>query len=549
LAVDASHAGALAGLASIFNQQGKIDNAIAAIRTAIAQAPNTAGLHVRLGQMLEEQHLLEAAAAAYRNAAEIDPAHAPAVAGLRRVRDPEAIFRDFERLLQHPEDGASLERLGAALDIPRDALQALIGFAANPQNARIADAASPFDRAILRNIAHTRQRQDDVAEDGKAAPPGRLREAPPEADPLGQPGSHENWTPAQWLNAYMLRQTKPVHQLAAVVSMRDDGISILEWIAHYRVLGVANIFVYTNDNIDGSDELLRRLATEHVITLIENRMDGDLGGNPQRKAFGHALHLLPELWEHEWVLFADSDEFLLPHPGYGGRIGALIDDAVSRFPARAPSAICFNWLWYVSGETYAYEPKPLLRRFRHAVPRGGTKSLVRLRDIFSMHRIHFPEMAPGGFLITSDFSVLEKAKRWRKDAPVFASGQLNHYWTKSFEEFAIKKRRGDATGLPTFQRQFEQFFSNNAAETPENFAPPPEAHVLAVEAEMARLMALPCVAACVASIHARLPEMLGRFESEGGLRRIFEQARSETVKALHGEQHNAADFGRRANLG
>jgi hypothetical protein len=296
------------------------------------------------------------------------------------------------------------------------------------------------------------------------------------------------------------------------------------------VLGVENIFVYSNDNIDGSDDLLRQLAAQNVITLIENRMGNDLRNDPQKKAFGHALHLLPELWEHEWVLFADTDEFLLPHPSYGYRIGALINDAVSRFQERAPSAICFNWLWYVSGETYAYEPKPLLRRFQHAVERRGMKSLVRLRDIFSMYRIHFPEMAPGGFLIKSDFTLLEKALRWKKVAPVFVSGQLNHYWSKSFEEFSIKKLRGNATTLPIWQRNFEQFFSNDAAETAENAAPPPEPHVLAVEAEMRRLMALPGVAVCVADVNARLPELLKRFEDEGGLRAIFERTRASMVK-------------------
>jgi hypothetical protein len=168
--------------------------------------------------------------------------------------------------------------------------------------------------------------------------------------------------------------------------------------------------------------------------------------------------------------------------------------------------------------------------------------MVRLHDIFSMHRIHFPEMAPGGFLIKSGFTRLEKALRWKKEAPIFASGQLNHYWSKSFEEFAIKLRRGNATGLPIRQRRFEHFFSNNAAETAENFAPPPESHVLAVEAEMARLMALPGITACVANIHARLPELLGSFNNEGGLRAIFERMRAETMP--HDMASNRSDHPR-----
>ena len=38
--------------------------------------------------------------------------------------------------------------------------------------------------------------------------------------------------------------------------MRDEGLVILEWVAHYRALGFDTIVVYTNDNTDGSDDLL-----------------------------------------------------------------------------------------------------------------------------------------------------------------------------------------------------------------------------------------------------------------------------------------------------
>ncbi len=531
-ALDPKHPGALSGLASALSQQGRGEEAIDVLRTATSIWPDNVGLHVRLGQLLEEHHQLAAAAVAFRAAASIDVSNPSARAGLRRVRNPAKIFELFRRALQSPNEIAVLDELSAELDISRDELAALIRFALNPSESDVESIArTPVEHELLLTIVRAAQRQNYWLANGVTAPLERLQVAAPSTDVLGEPASHESWVPAQWLSSFLLRKTHAAHRAAVVVSMRDEGPYVLEWVAHYRVLGFDTIFVYANDNVDGSEGLLRELANCGVITYVENQLDKDHLHHPQKKAYAHALHLMPELWEHEWVLFADADEFLVPNESYNFQISALIDDAVSRFPERSPSAICFNWLWYVSGFNYSYEPKPLFRRFQHAVGKRGMKSLVRLRDIFSMHMIHFPEFDPEGFLVRSDFTRLEKTVGWKKTLdPVFASGQLNHYWNKSFEEFSIKKARGDAAGDRDkgWMRDFKLFFSTNAKETSDNYAPTPEALIVAVEAEMEKLAALPEVKPHLEEINRRFPKLLERFDRDGGLRAIYENTRAAT---------------------
>jgi hypothetical protein len=65
---------------------------------------------------------------------------------------------------------------------------------------------------------------------------------------------------AQWLNVLMLGRIVPGRRVAVVGTMRDDGIYTLEWIAHYRALGFEHLVIYTNDNADGSEVLLRHLG-------------------------------------------------------------------------------------------------------------------------------------------------------------------------------------------------------------------------------------------------------------------------------------------------
>jgi len=539
LAIDPTHPGALAGLASALKQQGNFVAAIDVMRRATSVWPQNPGLGARLGQLLEEHRQMAEAERVFRQVLAIDPGNAGAQAGLRRIRDPGRIFSLFQRASENSNDLAIVDALGAELNIPRVAVAGLIRFALNPTEASIDSLAhTSLDKHLLRAAVRADRRQTFARLHAVTAPAERIQVASPETDSLAGLASHETWTPIQWLSSFVLRKATAAHRAAVVVTMRDEGIYVLEWVAHYRALGFDAIFIYSNENVDGSEGLLCELAGHGIITYFDNQLAPDLPHSPQKKAYAHALHLVPELWEYEWVLFADADEFLVPDATYGLKIHALIDDATRRYPARAPSAICFHWFWHVSGFAYAYSPTLLLRRFQHGEGKRAMKSMVRLRDVYSMHRIHFPEIGPEGFLAKSDFTVLEMASRWMKlDPPVFASGRLNHYWNKSFEEFSVKKARGDiASERDKFwKREFALFFTTNADETRDNHAPPPAALIEAVEAEMQKLASLPGVERQVAEIHRRWPLLLARFDGAGGLRSIYEttlEAMSERFRPV-----------------
>jgi hypothetical protein len=157
-------------------------------------------------------------------------------------------------------------------------------------------------------------------------------------DFFGEGGGMAAWSIAQALNYLLLRRLRPHKRCAVVVSMRDDGVYILQWLAHYLVLGADRIFVYTNDNQDGSEALLRLLAAYDVITLVENRTSARVP--PHKKAFEHALHLLPELRDYEWVFFIDADQYFVPAAEFGTRSSGSSRRRINsiRINRRQPSA-------------------------------------------------------------------------------------------------------------------------------------------------------------------------------------------------------------------
>lgn len=348
-----------------------------------------------------------------------------------------------------------------------------------------------------------------------------------EFDFLGEGREPADWGAAMALNFLVMSQIEPTKRAAVVGTMRDDGIYTLEWIAHYLLLGFNSIFIYTNDNVDGSERLMRKLAEHGVITLIESETEGTV--RPEVKAFEYSVHLLHDLRDHDWVLFVDSDEFFQPGEMYDRAVGSVLDDLVKRFPVSPPSAIVYEWLWYNSGMVFERRPGLLAERFQYASPHWLTKPLVRVRDIVSMRRQHIPDLRPDRRMVNSAFDPVDPAALWERRDPVYAGGRINHYWPKSFEEFSLKKARGDALRLQDddYRRDFRLFFDWNGPETPDTHYPVHPAYLADARRKIAELRALDGVAECEQVVQQNFRTLMRRFDADGGLTAIYRRLNTE----------------------
>lgn len=334
----------------------------------------------------------------------------------------------------------------------------------------------------------------------------------------------DGWTIPQCLNFLLLEQIRPAHRAAVVGTMRDDGIYTLEWIAYHLALGFERIFVYTNDNADGSDALLRVLSSHDVITLIESETSGKVP--PEVKAYEHSIHLLQDLRAFEWVLYADSDEYFVPAPHFGNSVMNVLAALEEQFPERLPSCVCYAWLWFVSEMAYQRTPGLLIERFQHARHHWITKALVRLQDVTSMRHEHFPDVKAGGFLVDSAFDLLplDVTEIWRRRNPQYAGGRVNHYWPKSFEEFAIKKARGRALDLEEnlYDRPFELFFRWNGYETEDNHYPIDPVMLTRVRQTVEKFKNMEGVGVVADQIERGFPALLKRYyNGEKCLRSLY----------------------------
>ena len=327
----------------------------------------------------------------------------------------------------------------------------------------------------------------------EAVPDRRILEIGPELDFLEHTCLPHRLSPLQMLGFAMQIRRRPARQVALVLMARDEGIYLPEWLAHYRLLGAEHVFVYTNDNADGSDPLLHALASRGSITLIDTKFAP--GVNPQRKEYQHALLLLDELRDYRWALFIDADEFLNFHTDDAGALRTFITAVEQRFCDRLPDAVVFPWNWRFTDRAFSRAGVSLLDQYPHAALHGLTKSLVNLGSALAMCEVHIPTLDENGVMIDGAMRTIDRSHVWSGVQRPYAGPVVEHYWAKSFVEFLVKKRRGDHLDLKEnlFRRDYEQFFAWTGIPSRENLQPVSQAWIGKVRQARAELLADPQV--------------------------------------------------------
>lgn len=239
---------------------------------------------------------------------------------------------------------------------------------------------------------------------------------------------------------------------ALVSCMRNEGIFVLEWIAYHQGLGFDAIVIVGNDNSDGSDALLDRLADLGQIAHIRQTVPE--GASPQDHGMDLALEWLRK-HGFTWCLHIDSDEFLLIDLG-NGSIADLLP------VIETADVVPIAWRNFGDSGVETWHPgASVLQRFTRAEPGpipGETKSKCLFRVAsFARATDHNPlgPLVDTPVVLNADGETLSgeslgqrKSSRFRPhDVACRAkNARINHYAVKSQDLFLMKNDRGDGQG-------------------------------------------------------------------------------------------------------
>ena len=311
-----------------------------------------------------------------------------------------------------------------------------------------------------------------------------------------------------------------------VVTTKNEGPFLLEWVAYHRLIGFDNPVVFSNNCEDGSDRLLDAMDAAGLIRHYDNTdAPAGLPGDPQNRAYRRAF-AMDHVAGSDWVLVVDADEFLNIHVG-DGTLDALFD-------AMGPAdVISGTWRIFGNGGRIAYADDLITAQFTRAAPTDvqvsfrhfGLKSMFRPRFVHRLG-IHRP-------FLKGEFKKPDSAITWRNgsgqdvtrhyrekgwSASMATKGydlcQINHYMIKSNELFLMKRYRGTANSVDKDRINFSYYDDFNSNHDHDSSMARWSDRI---RAEVARLRAAhPDIAAghdaCVAFFRAKIAALAGGLE-------------------------------------
>jgi hypothetical protein len=241
-------------------------------------------------------------------------------------------------------------------------------------------------------------------------------------------------------------------RVTAVLTVRNEGAFLLEWLAHHRAVGITDFVVFSNDCQDGTDQMLDRLQEMGWLAHVPN--PGPWRGGPQwtalKRANGHPL-----VTSAEWLITFDIDEFINVKVG---------DRTLSALVATLPgaTAIPLTWRMFGNAGVERYADLPVTETFTRTAPERlywpwqamMFKTLYRNDGSYRRIGIHRPRKPDPARLASQrwfDGSGRALPAAFHRErlfsnpgsAP-FERVQLNHYALQSAESFLLKCDRGNS---------------------------------------------------------------------------------------------------------
>jgi glycosyl transferase family 92 len=224
----------------------------------------------------------------------------------------------------------------------------------------------------------------------------------------------------------------PTFNLAIVAVIRNEAPYLDEWIAYHNMLGVEHFFIYENNSDDDPRTVLKRYINHGLVTLVEFPVNG-----VQVPAYRHAVHFFGH--STRWLSQLDLDEFIVPK----------IDPDIPTMLERLGEVDRVDLPWRNFGFSgHRTRPSGLVIEnyvMAEDIPEGGVpviavKSISRSSAITTIGG-HSTQVA--GDRVVDASGNRPQMVPGRMVQPSYASAQVNHYVTRSEDEFNRKVARGE----------------------------------------------------------------------------------------------------------
>jgi hypothetical protein len=248
-----------------------------------------------------------------------------------------------------------------------------------------------------------------------------------------------------WLNLHRdlweMEKSVDSKDVAICAIVRNENRYLKEWVSHHLKLGVKKIFIYDNSH-DGDEQpykvLNDYLKTDAVEIIDYTNQGGSF--NVQDKAYMDCYQ--SHRGEYAWFGFIDIDEMIVIQ----GR--QKLPTILNKLQA---DVVVLSWRMMTDNGLTHYEDKPVFKRFTQPAkgnryPNGTelVKPFVRggIGGLVFECQPHCPTKPKMKVVNVKG----EEVSQYPPIPPTYEVAWINHYHTKTAEEFVDKCRRGFPNG-------------------------------------------------------------------------------------------------------
>ncbi len=225
------------------------------------------------------------------------------------------------------------------------------------------------------------------------------------------------------------------YYLSVVLIVKNASRYIEEWINYHRIVGVEKFYIYDNESNDNLREVLKPYIKSGIVEYFYWA-----GKKQQDIVYNDALKRLR--LTSKYVAFIDDDEFIVPMNG------KTIRNVLEELDLKAPEAgLVVSWWSYGSRETENTTINDLvIERFKFhekitKETKSAVKSIVNPRLAFRADYVHIFRYIKNFYSVDENKNICLKGLGNSNNVHKI---RINHYHTKSLDEFLKKKSRGDA---------------------------------------------------------------------------------------------------------
>ena len=232
---------------------------------------------------------------------------------------------------------------------------------------------------------------------------------------------------------------------------KNENKYILEFVEYYKKYNIDKIFLYDNNDINGEKftDILSDYIKLNFVQIIPHRGEKKIQLRMYKDCYKNNYKI------YDWLIFYDIDEFIHLRNYHN------IKDFLNKKKFNKCQSIYLNWIIHTDNNLIYYDNRTLNKRFTEIVKnptfcrgktiiRGGIENV----KFISTHTLVENIERCNGF--GKIFKI--KNKRINCKVPDYKYFYIDHYYSKSTEEFINKINKGDGIFSESIQNKYKRIY-------------------------------------------------------------------------------------------